>query len=202
MMDIFSIGHSTLTYEQFAARLRMASVTAVADVRTSPFSRNFPHFNRGVLKESLARDGITYVFLGKELGGRPSDAHLYTDGVADYEKMAATESFRCGLDRVEQGAQKYRIALMCSERNPLDCHRCLLVGRALSQRGDALLHIVDDGEMISQDEIERRLLEMSDKKEADMFASAQELVNDAYRLRARKVAFSEPEPISSDSVAV
>ncbi len=194
MTHVLSIGHSTLDYEQFAERLNAAGVTAIADVRTSPFSRNFGHFNRDVLKNALARDGIAYVFLGKELGGRPKGDEFYTDGVADYEKMAKSDMFRKGLERVEQGARKYRIAMMCSERSPLDCHRCLLVGRALAERGVTVYHLLPDGETVAQPEIEEQLLAMAGKHHDDMFASPAERLNDAYRERARKVAFVEAPP--------
>jgi uncharacterized protein (DUF488 family) len=191
MTLVLSIGHSTLDYEKFAARLKTAGVTAIADVRTSPFSRNFAHFNRDVLKDALAHDGIAYVFLGKELGGRPKGEEYYTDGIADYEKMAKSDLFQKGLERVEQGARKYRIAMMCSERSPLECHRCLLVGRALAERSVTVSHLLHDGEPVAQSEIEEQLLAMAGKQEDDMFASPAERLNDAYRERARKVAFAE-----------
>lgn len=191
MTQVLSIGHSTLDYEQFVARLKTAGVTAIADVRTSPFSRNFAHFNRDILKDALASDGISYVFLGRELGGRPKGEEYYTDGIADYEKMAKSNLFQKGLERVEQGARKYRIAMMCSERSPLDCHRCLLVGRALEERGVSVGHLLPDGEVVAQSGIEEQLLAMAGKQEDDMFASPAERLNDAYWVRARKVAFTE-----------
>jgi uncharacterized protein (DUF488 family) len=146
---VLTIGHSTHAFDHFLSLLRRTGVTAIADVRTSPFSRRYPHFNRDELREKLLLDGIAYVFLGKELGGRPSDPNLYCDGVADYEKMATTESFKNGLKRVIEDAKKHRIALMCAERNPLECHRCLLVGRALAERGVAVRHILRDGAIAS-----------------------------------------------------
>jgi len=201
MMEILSIGHSTLAYKQFVARLRTNGITAIADVRTAPFSRNFPQYNRDTLKEALFQENIAYVFLGKELGGRPKDPQYYTDGVADYEKMATATTFLTGLDRVEQGAQKYRIALMCSERSPLDCHRCLLVGRALSDRGLAVYHLLSTNGSVSQRQIEDQLLSMVGKDEDDMFASPLERLNDAYRDRSRKVAFVETHSGSSNIIA-
>ena len=161
-------------------------------MRTSPYSRHYPHFNRDDLREELRSDGISYVFLGKELGGRPSERRFYCEGVADYEKMAQASEFSKGLDRVIEGAKKYRIALMCSEREPLDCHRCLLVGRALAQRGVRVTHILDDGRMVSQSEIEDKLLEISGRNTEDLFAPPAERLATAYRERARKVAFAEP----------
>lgn len=186
---VLSIGHSSLPYEQFIARLKSFDINAVADVRSAPFSRHFPQYNREALKTELARDGVAYAFLGKELGGRPAQTESYTDGVADYEKMARTPLFQEGLQRLLQGARRYRIAVMCSERDPLDCHRCLLVGRALKERGISVEHIVDNGSSVPHEDIEQQL--MAAKTNTDMFADEAQQLVDAYREHARKVAFSE-----------
>jgi uncharacterized protein (DUF488 family) len=198
---VLTIGHSTLPYERFLELLRRANVTAVADVRTAPYSRQFPQFNREILSNELRADGIAYVFLGKELGGRPSQRQFYCDGVADYERMSGTTEFGKGLERVLDGAKKYRIALMCSERDPLDCHRCLLVGRALAHRGVRVSHILGDGQVVSHAEIEDRLLELSGRSTGDLFAPDSERLAAAYRERARKVAFNEPQPDPGGPIA-
>ncbi|MBP2160281.1 MULTISPECIES: DUF488 family protein [Asticcacaulis] len=188
--EILTIGHSTLSYEHFLELLRKAAVNAIADVRSSPFSKHFPHFNRHSLRTELRRDNIAYVFLGDELGGRPKDNRFFCEGVADYEKMAKTEEFAWGLDRVIEGAKKYRIAMMCSEHNPLDCHRCLLVGRALHERKVSVRHILGNGRTVDQSEIEARLMEISGKSHQDFFEPAEKRLSAAYRDRAMKVAFS------------
>lgn len=190
-VEVLTIGHSTLSYERFLTLLNHASVTAVADVRTAPYSRHFPHFNRDTLKNELRQDRIAYVFLGEELGGRPKEKSFFCDGVADYEKMAATEAFTRGLGRIIEGAQKYRIAMMCSEHDPLDCHRCLLVGRVLHQRGVRVRHILSNNTIINHDAIEAKLLELSGKVDDDFFEPAERRLAMAYRKRAAKVAFSE-----------
>lgn len=193
MDEVFTIGHSTHSWERFIALVRKANITAIADVRTSPYSRHYPHFNRDDLREELRLDGVSYVFLGRELGGRPSERKFYCEGVADYEKMARSSEFSKGLDRVIEGAKNYRIALLCSERDPLDCHRCLLVGRALVQRGVRVSHILDSGEVVSQAEVEDKLLELAGRDTDDFFAPRTERLTTAYRERARKVAFAEPQ---------
>lgn len=197
-MPILSIGHSTMDYRQFYRLLKGAGITAIADVRSSPYSRSFPHFNREDLKRSLSVDGIAYVFLGKELGGRPNNPEYYTDGIADYDKMATSADFERGLERLEQGARKYCIALMCSERNPLDCHRCLLVGRALKERGHSISHLLESGVRLNQDEIESHLLKMFNKQDDDMFSSQSDRTADAYRARARKVAYSDTRRVEQN----
>lgn len=199
--SILSIGHSTLAYEDFLARLRAAGVTAVADVRSAPFSRSFPQYNRDALKDALKSDGVAYVFLGRELGGRPDTQDCYVDGVADYEKMALKETFQHGLDRLQGGAGVHRIAMMCSERNPLDCHRCLLVGRALKARGVQVEHILGSGDLLTQTEVEAQLLALTNKAHDDMFATEADRLRDAYREHGRRVAFAEPAPQENDRLA-
>jgi uncharacterized protein (DUF488 family) len=176
-------------------------VTAIADVRTSPYSKHYPQFNRDALREALSRDRISYVFLGKELGGRPSERRFYCDGIADYEKMARSSEFKKGLDRVMEGASKHRIALLCSEQDPLDCHRCLLVGRALAGRGVAVGHISSDATIATHGTIENRLLEVSGRGADDLFAARGERLAMAYRERARKVAFIESQSDSNSQIA-
>jgi uncharacterized protein (DUF488 family) len=190
---ILTIGHSSHSQERFMALLRDAGVTAIADVRTAPYSRRHPQFNREALRAALQSEGIAYVYLGRELGGRPSAPEFYSEGVADYEKMARAAEFGAGLDRVIEGARTYRVALMCSEREPLQCHRCLLVSRALTQRGVRVSHLLDDGGVATQAEIEDKLLEIASRDSADLFASRPERLAAAYREYARKVAFAEPK---------
>jgi hypothetical protein len=134
--------------------------------------------------------------MGEQLGGRPKEGHFFRNRIADYEKMATSSDFLRGLDRLIDGTKKHRIALVCSEHNPLDCHRCLLVGRALTERNLTMRHILSDGSIINQSEVERRLLQLAagDTKNADdLFLSQEEQLVDAYRKQARKVAFQQPQ---------
>ncbi len=148
-------------------------------------SRFSPHFNRGALAASLAAQGIDYVFLGKELGGRPQQQSLFTAGVADYEKMAASPEFRVGLARLTEAAERHRVAVMCSEADPLDCHRCLLVGRALAEAGVDVGHILASGEIITHAQAEDRLLHLENLAEAGLLLrSREERLAEAYRSAA------------------
>jgi uncharacterized protein (DUF488 family) len=200
-LRVWTVGHSTHSWERFVALLRNAGITAVADVRSSPYSRFSPQFNRDQMRDELGREGVSYVFLGKELGGRPASRRFYCEGVADYEKMAHTEDFKKGLERVIEGAKKYKIALMCSEQEPLDCHRCLLVGRAFVECGVGVTHIQDDGTVATQEQIETRLLELSGLSADDLFAPRRERLAAAYRIHSRKVAFAEPQPDPQSPIA-
>jgi uncharacterized protein (DUF488 family) len=168
-LKVLTIGHSTHSYERFVSLLRAFDVTAIADVRTTPSSRHFPHFNEDTLRSELRLDGI-----------------------ADYEKMAKTELFASGINRVIEGAKKYCVALMCSEHDPLDCHRCLLVGRALASLGVKLDHIMGNCTLMSQEAIEEKLLNLSGRSSDDLLMTASERLSTAYRDRSLKVAYVEP----------
>jgi uncharacterized protein (DUF488 family) len=185
--DLLTIGHSNLAPERFMALLTSAGVTAVADVRSVPFSRWCPWFSGKPLAERLARERIAYVALGDALGGRPSDPKLYRDGVADYEAMAARPEFAAGLARVMDASARQRVCLLCAEREPLDCHRCLLVGRALCERGLTLGHIRPDGAIEPHAAAEERLLALAGG-EVDLFRDRAERLAGAYRRRAQAVA--------------
>ena len=157
---VLTIGHSTHSVAAFIDLLRSHGVTALADVRAAPYSRFNPQFNRETLVDNLNAHGIAYVFLGRELGGRSDDLALFDDGRISYERLGRTRSFRAGLDRVVKGATDYRIALMCAEREPLECHRCLLVAPALEARGFLVAHIWPDGRLEPHDEAMSRLLDI------------------------------------------
>ena len=189
--SILTIGHSNHPLLRFLDLLGRAEVMAVADVRSAPVSRFAPHFNKARLAESLHEKGIAYVFLGQELGGRPEQSALFTDGIADYEKMATVPAFRSGIERLIAGARSHRIAALCAEADPLDCHRCLLVGRALTEAGADVGHILSSGEIISHEQAEDRLVELAGfTAEGLLPGSREERLDEAYRLRARKVAYA------------
>src|SRR5262249_44809331 len=133
--SLFTIGHSTHSLEVFVELLTHHGVTALADVRSAPFSRFNPQFNKDALARGLNARGIRYVFLGRELGARANDSSLYENGRVRYARLAQTDLFKQGIARVIQGATEHRIALMCAERDPLECHRTLLVSRALDEQG-------------------------------------------------------------------
>ncbi|MFO0844848.1 MAG: DUF488 domain-containing protein [Gemmataceae bacterium] len=154
---LFTVGHSNHEPEAFLALLRRHGVTAVADVRSSPYSRRMPHFSRGSLEATLGHHGIAYVFLGQELGGRPTDEALYhPDGWADYERVRSTAGFARGVERVLGGLQRYTVALMCGEEDPIDCHRGLMVTPALKGVGLPPRHIRRD-RLESTEEFEQRV---------------------------------------------
>jgi uncharacterized protein (DUF488 family) len=165
-IKVLTIGHSTLPLGTFLAMLEKAGVTAVADVRSSPFSRRVPHYSRN-----------------------------------EFRAMALEPTFIKGIDRVISGAREHTIALMCSEHNPLDCHRCLLVGRALTERHVSVSHILNNGKVADHHEIEEKLLSLFGGTTDDMFATREERLRKAYRLRSKNAAYREPQREMADSMA-
>jgi len=186
--DLFTIGHSNHPIDRFLTLLDHTNVTAIADVRSIPFSRRYPQFSRDVLAASLRDVGIAYVGMGDSLGGRPQDPALFVDGVADYEAMAAAPAFRAGLVRIVAGATRHRICLMCAEREPLDCHRCLLVARAFAARGMRIGHILVDGAVEDHSTTEERLIALAGEPD-NLFEDRTARLAGAYRYRARAVAY-------------
>jgi uncharacterized protein (DUF488 family) len=198
---ILTIGHSTLSLDAFLSALRASGVSAVADVRSAPYSRFNPAFNRDPLERELKACGMRYVFLGKELGGRPADPACYENGRASYTRMAQADLFVAGLDRVIQGSISHRIALMCAEGDALHCHRTLLIARALAERGLPIAHIERNGEPTSQADIEARLIRTVGLSD-NLLRSRDEVLAEAYDLQARRVAYVERPGTEAGAEAV
>ena len=151
---VLTIGHSNHSFEHFLDLLRTHSVEVVADTRSYPYSEYAPHFDREPLKQKLIEAGLKYVDLGQELGGRPKGAEFYdSKGRVFYDKVAATSSFQEGLSRLENGIHKFTVAILCSEENPVACHRKLLVGKVLTEHSFAVEHIRGDGRVQSDAEV-------------------------------------------------
>jgi uncharacterized protein (DUF488 family) len=163
-MELLTIGHSNHSIEAFILLLEQHGITAVADVRSHPFSRYLPHFNKSEITASLSAVGIQYVFLGKELGARPEDLSCYdTSGKALYDRIAATPLFAAGIQRLLKGAANYKISLMCAEKDPITCHRTILVCHKLKEFNLPINHILSDGNLESHQDVEARLLSKFNK---------------------------------------
>lgn len=186
---VYTVGHSTHSVEKFVALLERNGVTALADVRSSPYSRHNPQFNKDALASELKKRGIAYVFVGRELGARSDDPTCYIGGKVQYGRLAQTAMFRAGIDRVLAGAQKYQVALMCAEKEPLDCHRTLLVSRALEREGASIAHILSDGSLEPNQQTMSRLIDLVGLPQEDMFRSRSDLIEEACELREQKIAY-------------
>lgn len=155
MKPIKTIGHSNHPIERFVALLKAGGVERLVDVRSTPWSRRHPQFGRDKLSKSLAEAGIAYVHEGAALGGKPVSK---SDGGSSYDQLAARPEFKSALDRVIEGAGDTTQCLMCAEKEPLDCHRTVLVSRRLAERGVAIEHLLADGSMRLHHEVEETVL--------------------------------------------
>jgi uncharacterized protein (DUF488 family) len=191
MNMLFTIGHSTHPIEKFVGLLKQYGVTALADVRSHPYSRHFPQFSQEALKAALAKEQIAYVFLGKELGARSENPACYRQGKAQYELLAKEPLFADGLKRLQIGMERFCLVLMCAEKDPLDCHRAVLVARQMHESGFPVGHIHADGRLEKHAEMEARMLELLKMSNTDMFRSWEEILQEAYRIRGEKIAYED-----------
>ena len=156
---LFTIGHSTHPFSHFASLLQRNGITAIADVRSAPYSRYNPQFNRETLKAALETMGIAYSHLGPQLGAHREEPESYgPGGQVDFGRTAVTAAFREGIQRVKTGQQRYSIAMMCAERDPLTCHRNLLICRFVREELSEIAHVRGDGTLETQEQLESRLL--------------------------------------------
>jgi uncharacterized protein (DUF488 family) len=194
---IYTIGHSKHPIDQFIALLQPHGIDALADVRSTPYSRFNPQFNKEKLQTALAAAGIRYVFLGEELGARTKDASCYDEGGrVSYAKLAQTELFRKGIERLLTGMQQHRIAIMCAEREPLECHRTILVSRELERAAVPVTHILHDGTLEPHDRLMDRLAAGLNLSGTDLFRSPGELIEAAYQKQGARIAYVKSDKTS------
>jgi uncharacterized protein (DUF488 family) len=154
MSMVYTVGHSSHPFEAFLKLLGDHGVAVLVDVRSAPYSKYAPQFDREVLQRALNAAGIKYLFLGAELGGRPENQAYYdAEGHAVYSRMTTDPAFVAGIERLERGMANYRLALMCGEEDPAHCHRRLLVARILMERGHEVVHIRGDGRVVSDEDV-------------------------------------------------
>lgn len=153
-VPIYTIGYGSRAIDEFIATLQRYAIAYVVDVRSAPYSRYKPEYSKDALAAALTAAGIRYLFLGDALGGRPSDPACYTEDKVDYEKVKAQPFYQGGVARLcEAHRRQLRVALMCSEGKPEQCHRSKLIGASLEAEGVPVLHIDETGELQSQDEV-------------------------------------------------
>lgn len=196
--SLFTVGHSTHSGDALVALLKRYDVTAVADVRSSPYSAFSPQFNREVLSELLDESGIAYVFLGDQLGARPTGLACMVEGRVDFGLLAATARFQKGLERLRAGMAIYRVALLCAEKDPIACHRTILVCRHFRGNGTRIGHILADGELEQHEDAERRLMAISNVPEADLFMNHDQLLDMAYERQGARIAYAEKDQADND----
>jgi uncharacterized protein (DUF488 family) len=194
---VYTIGHSNHTAEVLIGLLAQHRVGVVADVRSRPYSRYCPQFDRERLKETLRGAGIGYVFLGAELGARSEIPSCYERGKVKYDRVAKTQAFQDGLARVEKGAAEFRVALLCAEKEPGECHRTILVARELERHGLEIRHVLADGTLATQSDVMKELMKELGFREdiGHLFRSDEDRLAEAYELQEARIAYE----MSSDA---
>jgi len=153
---LYSIGHSTHPLSRFLELMEQHEIKVLVDVRTTPFSRWAPHFSKKPLEKALTDSGITYLYFGKEMGGKPKNPAYYDEaGQVSHQLIAASAPFRDKLARLVELSARSRAAVMCGEEDPTACHRRLLVGSALAEHHVALRHIRGDGRLQSESDLKQ-----------------------------------------------
>lgn len=200
---IFTVGHSNVSSEVFIGVLQQHRITAVADVRSHPYSRFLPHFSRPAIKAALRETGISYVFLGDELGARPENPACYDNGKAVYDRIAETSLFQSGIARLHNGLHSSRIAIMCAEKDPLVCHRTILVCRHLRRPNLAIQHIRADGSLEAHEHLEQRLLAEHGLQQGSLFEpqTQAQLLDLAYDRQGERIAFTKAEKWDDEFIA-
>ena len=193
-MKLFTIGHSNHALDAFLQLLRTHGVSAVADVRSAPYGRYCPHFSKDALSRSLGEAGIKYVFLGRELGGRSDDPSCYENGRVRYSRLTRRPEFRAGIERLKKGAADHRVAIMCAEREPLECHRTILVSPVLEGEGLSVTHVHADGRLEPHRDAMDRLIELVGLPHDDLFRAREEIVAEALLRQEGRVAYMDAEP--------
>lgn len=186
---LYTIGHSTHEAEAFLDLLKSHGIEMIADVRSSPYSRMTPQFDREALAAVLKRRNVHYIFMGQELGARRSEAACYDGDKARYDLIAGAPLFQSGLQQVRKQAASRRVALLCAEKDPITCHRAVLVCRHLRNAIPAIGHILSDGTIETQAEAEQRMMEELDLAGGSLFESPEQLIERAYDLQGEKIAY-------------
>ena len=190
---IYTIGHSNHEIGTFLNLLRDTNIDMIVDVRSAPFSKMYPHFNRETLESSLKENMIGYLFLGDLIGGRSRNRKDYENGQVVYSRLAAKDDYQTTIRRVFDGSTKFEIALMCSEKEPLDCHRTLLISQSLSALGAQVAHIYADGKIESHSEVLSRLLNIYNLDTPDLFGADDDRLQEALLRQEKKIAYSDEE---------
>ena len=193
MFEIFTIGYSVHPVDQFMELLQMHGITALCDVRSDPYSRFMPQYNRESLKKEVARHHILYLYLVAELGPRSADPTCYEKGKVQYRRLAAREIFQQGLARLRKGMETHRVALMCAEKDPLTCHRMILICRNLRADDIVIRHILEDGSLEDNRDTENRLIRLLKIDPADLFSTEADQIQRAYDLQAERIAYTLKE---------
>lgn len=197
-LRLYTIGHSSHSLEEFLSLLQRHGINCVVDVRSVPASKYALQFNEESLRRFLKLHNIQYLPFGDEFGARRTDC-INDEGQVDFEMAVTTPLFQQGAERLMKGLERgFRIALMCSEADPLECHRFSLVSRYLHNQGIEVFHILKDAELATQSEVEKRMVNeflhsrkyrLAEVDELFGTYTAEDQLNDAYKLKNKEIGY-------------
>ncbi|MEN6595228.1 MAG: DUF488 domain-containing protein [Clostridiaceae bacterium] len=196
---IYTIGYSGFKIESFIETIKSYSISLVVDVRSKPYSTYFSDFNKETIKEKLEKQGVYYRNYACEFGARQEDINFYEHTYMDFEKFAKSDQFLSGFSKLVKAMEaNYSFVLMCAEKDPVNCHRAILVARAFYEQGYIVKHIMSNGSIITQHDIEIRLLEHYFPNRAQLSLiekpmTDQELIVEAYRKRNADIGYALQE---------
>lgn len=198
-MDIYTIGHSNYPIEKLLDMLKYHQINCVVDIRGTPYSKYNDQYNKEIIAKTLAQNGYIYIYMGKEFAAQRENKKLYTvEGYADFEKVIYDQDFLSGIERLKIGCSKgYRIVLLGAMQDPIRCHRCILLGRAMRSEGFNIKHILDDYSLATQEELEDRLMEKfySKKDQIDFDTllhgelSKEDMISQCYRQGNKEIGY-------------
>ena len=191
---LYSIGHSNQSAEHIIGLLKLHGIQAVADVRSVPYSRHNPQFSREAFEGNLNAHDLSYVFLGKELGGLRQERECYLNHQVDYDRVAKLPAFQEGVRTLVDLSSRMKVAMLCAEQDPFSCHRALLIARHIRRLVGDVLHIFGNGNIETQAQIEERLLRNYSNQDSDLFTTREDLIAEAYRKRSKEIAYKERVP--------
>ncbi len=199
---VYTVGHSTHSIEKFVELLQNHKINCVIDVRSTPYSKYNPQYNKELLQKALVQKDVLYAHFGSEFGARyTSKMMLDAEGRVDFDKVRASDGFQQGIIRLEKSlSQGYRVTLMCSEKDPLACHRFSMISYELIRVGINVMHIMEDGNIIQNQDLEKRMLQKYEKHipKDDLFirVTPEEQLDVAYHLCGQEVAFRPAKYLS------
>jgi len=196
-MEVFTIGYSSFKITDFVAALQQYNIKCLVDVRSLPYSQYRSEYNKDTLAEELKKYKIMYRNYAKEFGARQEARVFYDgDGILDFEIFIKSDEFQSGIEKIKKGIDLgYSFALMCAEKDPINCHRAIMVGQGLKKAGFSVKHIKSDGTIETQESLEQRLLDMyfKDRDQISLFSDETEsedvLIEKTYRLRNKEIGY-------------
>jgi uncharacterized protein (DUF488 family) len=188
VIGLYTIGHSNHAWGDFLPLLQQYRITFVCDARSQPYSRHYPQYRRAALEKNLAQAQIHYRFMGDKLGARTTDASCYQDGKVVYARLAVTAAFQSGLAQLTACAAQENTVLLCAERDPITCHRMILVTRQLRASALPIHHILADGALEPNAAAQERLLWEYGASD-DLFTTAATRIEAAYDWQSQRIAY-------------